>query len=318
MEKARSKSRAKVQSTTKAPSAPKISAKKAAPLRRQEEPAVDLKSGFVQTSDGVTLRYLEAGSGRPLVMIPGWCQTAEQFKHQIAALSKKYRVIAIDMRGHGASAKPEFGFRISRLAKDLYDVIYALDLKDVVLLGHSMGCSIIWCYWDLFGSERIHKLVLVDQMACAALNPAWSKEEAASAGAIFNPETIYGLYNSLVGPQGEATIRGLFGGMLLAPISDEVKEWCLTQSLQLPKAQSATLFFNHAVQDWRDVIPRINVPTLIVGAAASPIPLSATHWIHQQIKGSQLRVFEASEGGQHFVFLALPDRFNNVVSDFIG
>ncbi|MGH6902926.1 MAG: alpha/beta fold hydrolase [Geminicoccaceae bacterium] len=72
--------------------------------------------GHVTTSDGVGLYYLEAGSGKPILMIPGWSQTAEQFKHQITGLSDRYRVIAVDMRGHGESDKPEFGYKISRLA----------------------------------------------------------------------------------------------------------------------------------------------------------------------------------------------------------
>lgn len=59
--------------------------------------------GAIKTSDGVTLRYVEAGSGRPLVMVPGWSQTAAQFEHQLAGLSDRYRVIALDLRGHGES-----------------------------------------------------------------------------------------------------------------------------------------------------------------------------------------------------------------------
>ena len=70
--------------------------------------------GHITTSDGVNLHYLEAGSGKPILMIPGWSQTAEQFKYQLSGLSDRYRVIAVDMRGHGESDKPEFGYKISR------------------------------------------------------------------------------------------------------------------------------------------------------------------------------------------------------------
>jgi non-heme chloroperoxidase len=83
--------------------------------------------GTITTSDGVTLRYLEAGSGAPLVMVPGWSQTATQFKHQLERLSDRYGVIALDMRGHGESDKPDHGYRISRFAKDLHDALIALD-----------------------------------------------------------------------------------------------------------------------------------------------------------------------------------------------
>ncbi|MGI9658411.1 MAG: alpha/beta fold hydrolase, partial [Gaiellaceae bacterium] len=129
------------------------------------------------TSDGVGLHYEEAGSGAPLVMIPGWSQTAAQFEPQLRGLSDRRRVIALDMRGHGRSEKPAHGYRISRLAKDLHDVLEALELDKVSLLGHSMGVSVIWCYLDTFGSERVAKLVHADQMAALTANPAWSDNE---------------------------------------------------------------------------------------------------------------------------------------------
>ena len=73
---------------------------------------VATKTGEITTGDGVTLRYIEAGEGQPLVMIPGWSQTAAQYSHQIEGLSDRYRVISLDMRGHGDSDKPNSGYRI--------------------------------------------------------------------------------------------------------------------------------------------------------------------------------------------------------------
>ena len=87
----------------------------------------------------MTLRYIEAGSGPTLLMLHGWSQGAALFKHQIAGLSDRYRVIALDIRGHGLSDKPDFGYRISRLAADLEEFMAGLDLRDVNLLGHSAG-----------------------------------------------------------------------------------------------------------------------------------------------------------------------------------
>ena len=62
------------------------------------------KAGHVTTSDGVRLHYLEAGAGQPLVLIPGWSQTAAIYQHQLDGLGQSYRVIALDMRDHGESA----------------------------------------------------------------------------------------------------------------------------------------------------------------------------------------------------------------------
>ena len=96
-------------------------------------------AGHVTTNDGVRLHYVEAGAGRPVAMIPGWSQPATQFKYQLAGLHDRYRLIALEMRGHGESEKPAFGYKIARLAKDLHEVLVALDLHEVVLLGIRWG-----------------------------------------------------------------------------------------------------------------------------------------------------------------------------------
>src|SRR6476619_4049285 len=92
--------------------------------------AAEPKEGWFTTNDGVKLHYLEAGSGNPLVMIPGWSQSAMEFKYQLAGLSAKYHVYALDMRGHGESAKPNHGYRIQRLSADVHDFLVANNLGD--------------------------------------------------------------------------------------------------------------------------------------------------------------------------------------------
>src|SRR5215218_1370221 len=145
---------------------------------------MDGRQGEVTTNDGVRLRYRETGSGQPLVLVHGWSQAAALFQYQLDGLSDRYRVIAYDQRGHGESDKPAFGYRIARLAKDLHDFLVALDLHDVAVLGHSLGCSVLWAYWDLFGAERLAKLILVDQPPFLTRNPAWSSEELEQIGAL--------------------------------------------------------------------------------------------------------------------------------------
>ena len=87
-----------------------------------------------------------AGGGKPLVLVHGFSQTAEQFKFQIEGLADRYRVITLDLRGHGESEKPNFGLKMHRLAEDLREALIAAKANDVTLLGHSMGRSVICAY----------------------------------------------------------------------------------------------------------------------------------------------------------------------------
>jgi len=278
----------------------------------------EVHSRYFTTSDGVRLHYLEAGSGKPLVLIHGWSQCAEEFKHQIAGLSNRYRVIAVDQRGHGESEKPGFGYKIYRLSKDLFEFLVSLDLTDVTVLGHSMGCSVIWAYWDLFGADRLAKIILVDEPPHLTSNPAWTPAETEAAGPLFSPESAYDTCNALAGAEGEATTRALIGSMLTKNCPEDVKEWIMQCNFRMTRKDASTLMLNHAFQDWRDVVPRLSLPTLVVGGRVSAIPWKSVEWIARQVKGAQLEIFEEDEGGNHFMFVENSSKFNRIVAEFIG
>jgi pimeloyl-ACP methyl ester carboxylesterase len=280
--------------------------------------AVPGTPGQVTVSDGVTLSYLDAGSGPTLLMIPGWSQTAEQFRHQIEGLSDSYRVIALDMRGHGESDKPDHGYKIDRLAKDVRDVIYAMDLNEVNILGHSMGCSVIWNYWDLWGADRLSKLLLIDQMPMITSNPSWSEQQVKEAGCIFTPESLYATVNDLAGPNGVEVTHGFIGNMVTKAASEDLKAWIIERNLRMPRQHAATLLYDHSTTDWRDTIPRLDTPSLVVGGRVSVVPWQSQVWINENVPGSRLEIFEEAEGGNHFMFIEGHEKFNGIIRDFIG
>ena len=279
--------------------------------------AATSKEGYFTTNDGYRLHYIEAGSGDLLVMIPGWSQTAAQFKYQIDGLSDRYHVIAIDMRGHGDSDKPDHGYRIHRLSKDVHDFLVANDFTRVTLAGHSMGCSVIWGYWELFGRDRLARLILIDQMPMITANPIWSEKEKEDAGALLDKESLYSVTNSLAGPDGVQTTEGFITGMFNKEYSREQVAWVIQQNLKFPRPYAARLLYDHATNDWRDVIPHIDIPTLVVGAKASLVPWKSQVWIGSQIPGSRVEIFEQNEGGNHFMFMENPDKFNRIVREFM-
>src|SRR5260221_11432136 len=165
---------------------------------------IKVASKYFRPNDGVRLHYLEAGAGKPIVPVHGISQTAEQFKFQIEGLSDRYRVIALDLRGHGESEKVNFGLKIHRLAQDLREALVAANADDITLVGHSMGCTVIWAYWELFGADRLGKIVLIDQSPMLTSNPAWTPEEREAAGSMYTPAALWETANALAGPDGQA------------------------------------------------------------------------------------------------------------------
>jgi non-heme chloroperoxidase len=270
------------------------------------------------TLDGVQLSYIRQGRGRPIVLLHGLSQCAEEFKHQIGPLSAQYDVIAVDQRSHGESQKVSYGLKISRLARDLYELLTDLDLNEVVLLGHSMGSSVIWCYIDLFGPQRLSKIILVDQSPFLTSDPNWTQQELEDSGAIFTAKQVVDTVAALRSKEAEQVVRQIIDGMVTQHATPEMKEWIVQCSLKMPRDLAGTLAYNHWHMDWRDLIPRINLPTLIVSGRVSIIPWKSQERIHHQIKGSQFEVFEETEGGQHFMFIENPEKFNRTIIKYLG
>lgn len=99
----------------------------------------DVVHHALTTDDGGTVHAIERGSGRPLVLLHGVTLRADVWAPQLHQLADRFRVIAVDLRGHGSSAAGSAGYGIGRLADDLALVLDALDLHDAVVVGHSMG-----------------------------------------------------------------------------------------------------------------------------------------------------------------------------------
>ena len=270
----------------------------------------------------INLHYVEQGQGQPLVLIPGWSQSVRSFAGQLAGLSDRYRVIAVDMRGHGESPKPAHGYRVARLAQDVSEFLARLDLSDVALAGHSMGASIIWSYLEQFGGERLAKLIFIDQAPMVTNAYGLTGEALLQAGCAFTPESLYATANAIVSNR-EATLAGLRSAFFSAAVSADDFALAVAESLKVPAAYAARLLIDHGAQDWRDVIqqviPSLKLPTLVFGGElASIFPPAAARWIVSQIPGAELSIFSAEEGGSHFMFWENPQKFNAVVRRFLA
>jgi non-heme chloroperoxidase len=269
----------------------------------------------------IELHYVERGQGQPLVLIPGWSQTTRSYEHQLSALSDAYRVIAVDMRGHGESPKPAHGYRIARLACDVYEFVERHDLRDVALAGHSMGASIIWSYLEQFGAARLASLIFIDQAPMVTNGCGLSGTALLEAGCCFTPETLYATAAALNADQA-TTLANLREAFFSPAVGDRDFAGVVAESLKFPAPYAARLLVDHASQDWRDVIqnviPGLGLPTLVFGGElASIFPPQAAAWIAAQIPGAALSIFSAADRGSHFMFWENPDKFNAVLRQFL-
>src|ERR671933_1357145 len=134
--------------------------------------------GIYTTKDGVDIFYKDWGSGQPVVFSHGWPLTSDAWDPQLEMVAQAgYRAIAHDRRGGGRSSQPWDGNDLSTYADDLAALIETLDLRDVVLIGHSTGGGEVTRYIGRHGTSRVAKAVLV-----GAVPPLMLKTEANPEG----------------------------------------------------------------------------------------------------------------------------------------
>jgi pimeloyl-ACP methyl ester carboxylesterase len=99
------------------------------------------KNGYA-TVNGIKLHYVAGGSGKALVLLPGWPETWWSYHKIMPELAKKYNVIAIDYRGMGNSDKPAEGYDKKTIASDIYQLLHQLGFQKAYIAGHDIGAQV--------------------------------------------------------------------------------------------------------------------------------------------------------------------------------
>jgi non-heme chloroperoxidase len=246
---------------------------------------------WVETSEGAKLFCRSWGSGRPVVFIHGWAVSGDVWQYQMAPLSAQLRCVTYDKRGHGRSNDPGRGYNYDSLADDLAAVLDQLDLKNVVLVGHSMGPAEIARYLSRHGAARVSRIVLISSALPFMLKA---------------PDNPQGIDPAILEQRRQQWLQDLpkflasnARSFVTADTSAETVTWIA--SLGAQASLKALLDLNHAITetDLRADVARITVPTLIVhGGQDKSAPLELTgKRVAAMIPGSQLKIYDDAPHG---------------------
>lgn len=122
------------------------------------EPPADAVHRDVSLSDDGSLHVVERGDGRPLVLLHGITLSSLTWHYQLQDLADSFRVLAVDHRGHGSSKPGDGGWELSRLALDVRELLEDLDLRDAIVVGHSMG-GMVTLQFALDHPDALHERV---------------------------------------------------------------------------------------------------------------------------------------------------------------
>ena len=117
-------------------------------------------NGYAEVN-GVKLHYVHGGTGKPLVLLPGWPETWWSYRKIMPQLAEKYNVIVVDLRGMGGSDKPAGGYDKKNMAKDIYELIRKLGYSKVIMAGHDIGSMVAFSFAANYPQET-EKLIMMD------------------------------------------------------------------------------------------------------------------------------------------------------------
>lgn len=267
-------------------------------------------------SNGLTLHYTDTGGdGRTVVLIHGWPLSGKSWASQEGALvDAGYRAIAYDRRGFGHSDKPDGGYDYDTLAADLAGLLEGLDLRDVTLVGFSMGGGEVVRYLAQHGSDRVRSAVLAGAVPPYLLktadNPSGGLEEDAvqemEDGVRSNrAEFLDGFTTDFFSADGELQV------------SEERRRQAL--ALQQDAADAALVGCIDAFgrTDFRADLERIDVPVLVIhGDSDAIVPFEVSG--ERTAAALDDSTVVVVEGGPHGFNVSHVDEFNRALLEFLA
>lgn len=272
-----------------------------------------------RTIHGYRRAFRIAGSGPAILLIHGIGDNSTTWSSVQSTLAQRFTVIAPDLLGHGKSDKPRADYSVAAYANGMRDLLSVLDIERVTVVGHSLGGGVAMQFAYQF-PQLVDRLILVGAGGVTKdVNFALR-----IASLPMGTEALAVLRLPLVLPavQVAGRVAGLaFGSTALGRDLPEMLR--ILKDLPEPTASSAFARTLRAVVDWRGQVVTMldrcylteSVPVqLIWGSRDSVIPVSHARLAHSAMPGAQLEIFE---GSGHFPFHDDPDRFVEIVEQFI-
>ena len=249
------------------------------------------RPALAATVDGAKIHWTSTGSGPAVIFVHGWTCDESSWQGQVPAFSKQYRVITLDLPGHGKSDLPKGGtFSMALFARAVEAVREEAKVDRAVFVGHSMGTPVIRTY-ALMYPTRVVGLVLVDGLVQIAGGPSVPRP-------------------AMVGPEGMKARENMVHGMFGPATTPQLQQHILKMMLGTKEATADGAMRATWDQSWVKNDPII-VPVLGVYAARPIASREAITRIFPKVEYHQIA------GSAHFLMMEKPDEFNQLLSVFL-
>lgn len=252
-------------------------------------------------NDGCQLHYEQYGHGAPVVLVHGLGSSTRDWEYQIPELASRYRVIALDVRGHGRSDKPRERYSISGFAEDVVALIDHLGLDSVHLVGISMG-GMIGFQLAVDHPALLKSLTIVNSGPEVKPRSPRDYVEIARRWSLSRLLSLNTIAKAL--------------GKLLFPRPEQVELRRKIEERWPQNDKRAYLASLDAIIGWgvRERLARITCPTLVISADRDYTPVAQKQAYVDELPNARLLVIEDS---RHATPLDQPQRFNSSLLAFL-
>lgn len=255
---------------------------------------------YIETPDGMNLYYVDEGprAASGLFLIHPGPFSSKLWQKNIPELSRRFRVVAMDVRGHGKSGKTEGGHSFAQYARDAHYLAERVGLERFVAVGWSLGGTIFLSYMQQYGQENVAGYVNVDQLPYRFVSDMQFQQR------VINLRTRRLSYHREI-------IREFFGPEIRK--DEGVISWMTYECMKTPTEAHVAIWDEVYHSDYRPMLATLRVACCLFWSKYGNINAGVADQMSQAMKGAKLVHFEHS--GHLFPWLEA-DKFNEEITSF--
>ena len=270
---------------------------------------------YLAMQDNTKIYYEDYGKGETVLFVHGLSSSHFELRNFIGEFKNEYRCVSYDHRGHAASDRPGIHMNVKTLAQDLRELIEYLDLRDIHIIGHSMGAATIFNYVDQFGCDRLKSITAVD-MTPYMRNTVW---EGGIGQGKWTDEDFMKDLDLMFDDLGRANWRistEMMTPALASTPEAYVPAMCTLFGKGLDPLTVASLWYSLFRTDQRSAISKITVPFLYVMPETPLYSMVTVNFYRDNVKGKFV-LEKDFPGTTHLILMEKPHETAERVKAFL-
>lgn len=269
-------------------------------------------AAYFETGDGAKIYYEDHGKGQPILLVHGWLCSSKFWQKNVPELANEFRVVTLDLRGHGNSSKTLSGQTVRQYARDVRELIEHLGLHEAVLVGWSMGGPVALSYYEQYSRDtRLKALGLVDTAPFPFSAAGWNSHALRN----YNYEGMHATFANCSADPRKFAIA-FANRMFKQKPSDADMDWVVAELVKTPPWIAEAVYSDFLMSDYATSLPSVTVPIIVCAADSGVFPSGIA--MGQAItKHVRQGTFIPFDDAGHLLFYEQPQKFNGALTDFV-